>query len=108
MHFTDANSGSAAMLPATCLKTVPPLTKFTETPAKTMQERNIEMPLSLIRHGQSEFSAAHTDGSPDPMIFDAPIAVLAGPAEQLARAKVVGSGESGGQVRPVSGPRSRR
>ncbi len=29
------------------------------------------MPIYLIRHGQSEFNAAHTEGAPDPMIFDA-------------------------------------
>ncbi len=29
------------------------------------------MPIYLIRHGQSEFNAAHKSGNPDPMIFDA-------------------------------------
>lgn len=31
------------------------------------------MTIYLIRHGQSEFNAAHNDGEPDPMIFDAPL-----------------------------------
>ena len=31
------------------------------------------MTIYLIRHGQSEFNAAHNDGDPDPMIFDAPL-----------------------------------
>ena len=31
------------------------------------------MEIYLIRHGQSEFNAAHNDGEPDPMIFDAPL-----------------------------------
>ena len=34
------------------------------------------MPIYLIRHGQSEFNAAHSDGGPDPMIFDAPLTAL--------------------------------
>jgi len=29
------------------------------------------MSVYLIRHGESEFNAAHNDGEPDPMIFDA-------------------------------------
>ena len=31
------------------------------------------MAIYLIRHGQSEFNAAHKDGDPDPVIFDAPL-----------------------------------
>lgn len=31
------------------------------------------MTVYLIRHGQSEFNAAHTEGEADPMIFDAPL-----------------------------------
>ena len=31
------------------------------------------MTVYLIRHGQSEFNAAHSEGEPDPMIFDAPL-----------------------------------
>ena len=31
------------------------------------------MTVYLIRHGQSEFNAVHTEGDPDPMIFDAPL-----------------------------------
>ena len=31
------------------------------------------MPVYFIRHGQSEFNAAHNDGDKDPMIFDAPL-----------------------------------
>lgn len=35
------------------------------------------MPVYLIRHGQSEFNAAHSEmGAPDPMIFDAPLTEL--------------------------------
>lgn len=29
------------------------------------------MPIYLIRHGESEFNAAHNEGDPDPLIFDA-------------------------------------
>jgi broad specificity phosphatase PhoE len=32
-----------------------------------------KMTVYLIRHGQSEFNAAHSEGEPDPMIFDAPL-----------------------------------
>ena len=32
-----------------------------------------EMTIYLIRHGQSEFNAAHKAGDADPMIFDAPL-----------------------------------
>ena len=32
-----------------------------------------KMTVYLIRHGQSEFNAVHTEGDPDPMIFDAPL-----------------------------------
>jgi len=31
------------------------------------------MSIYLIRHGQSEFNAAHAPGAPDPLIFDAPL-----------------------------------
>jgi broad specificity phosphatase PhoE len=31
------------------------------------------MPVYFIRHGQSEFNAAHITGDSDPMIFDAPL-----------------------------------
>jgi broad specificity phosphatase PhoE len=31
------------------------------------------MPIYFIRHGQSEFNAAHNAGDSDPMIFDAPL-----------------------------------
>ena len=31
------------------------------------------MTIYLIHHWQSEFNAAHKDGDPDPMIFDAPL-----------------------------------
>ena len=31
------------------------------------------MPIYFIRHGESEFNAAHKDGGRDPMIFDAPL-----------------------------------
>lgn len=41
------------------------------------------MPIYLIRHGQSEFNAAHSDGAPDPLIFDAPLTDL-GRAQALA------------------------
>jgi len=41
------------------------------------------MPIYLIRHGQSEFNAAHADGGPDPLIFDAPLTAL-GRSQALA------------------------
>lgn len=44
------------------------------------------MPIYLIRHGQSEFNAAHTDGAPDPMIFDAPLTALG--RQQAAEARI--------------------
>ncbi len=31
------------------------------------------MPIYFIRHGESEFNAAHNDGEKDPLIFDAPL-----------------------------------
>ena len=31
------------------------------------------MTIYLIRHGQSEFNAAHNEGDPSPMIFDVPL-----------------------------------
>jgi len=40
------------------------------------------MPIYLIRHGQSEFNAAHAPGLPDPMIRDAPLS-----AKGVAQAK---------------------
>ncbi|MGB3279670.1 MAG: histidine phosphatase family protein [Pseudorhodobacter sp.] len=43
------------------------------------------MPIYLIRHGQSEFNAAHSDGAPDPMIFDAPLTELGQAQAQAAR-----------------------
>lgn len=50
------------------------------------------MPIYLIRHGQSEFNAAHTDGGPDPMIFDAPLTALgqAQAAEARKQAQTLG------------------
>ncbi len=43
------------------------------------------MPIYLIRHGQSEFNAAHTDGGPDPLIFDARLTELGRKQAQEAR-----------------------
>ena len=34
------------------------------------------MTIYLIRHAQSEFNAAYSDGQPDPMIFDAALSKL--------------------------------
>jgi broad specificity phosphatase PhoE len=45
------------------------------------------MPIYLIRHGQSEFNAAHTDGGPDPMIFDAALTALGRSQAAAARAE---------------------
>ena len=45
------------------------------------------MPIYLIRHGESEFNAAHKKmGDPDPMIFDAPLSAKG--IEQAKRARV--------------------
>lgn len=44
------------------------------------------MPIYLIRHGQSEFNAAHVNGGPDPMIFDARLTKLG--VEQAKRARI--------------------
>ena len=43
------------------------------------------MTIYLIRHGQSEFNAAHKDGDPDPMILDAPLTQQGRRQAQLAR-----------------------
>jgi broad specificity phosphatase PhoE len=43
------------------------------------------MPIYLIRHGQSEFNLAHTQGCPDPMIWDAPLTALG--CEQASQAR---------------------
>ena len=45
------------------------------------------MTVFLIRHGQSEFNAAHSDGEPDPMIFDAPLTELGHAQAREARAE---------------------
>ena len=50
------------------------------------------MPIYLIRHGQSEFNVAHTQGSPDPMIWDAPLTALGCEQARQARAKVADLG----------------
>lgn len=46
------------------------------------------MPVYLIRHGQSEFNAVHTDGGPDPMTFDAPLTQEGFRQAEAARAAV--------------------
>jgi broad specificity phosphatase PhoE len=46
------------------------------------------MPIYLIRHGQSEFNAAHTPGGPDPMTFDAPLTQKGRQQAQDARAAI--------------------
>jgi broad specificity phosphatase PhoE len=46
------------------------------------------MPIYLIRHGQSEFNAAHAPGLPDPMIFDAPLTAKGVQQARAARAEV--------------------
>lgn len=50
------------------------------------------MPIYLIRHGQSEFNAAHTDGGPDPMIFDAPLTALGRAQATAARQEALALG----------------
>lgn len=50
------------------------------------------MPIYLIRHGQSEFNAAHSDGGPDPMIFDAPLTALGRQQALAARAQAASLG----------------
>ena len=47
------------------------------------------MTVYLIRHGQSEFNAAHNDGGPDPMIFDAPLTEKGRIQAMQARAEVM-------------------
>lgn len=47
------------------------------------------MPIYLIRHGQSEFNAAHADGGPDPMIFDAPLTELGRQQALAAREQAI-------------------
>ena len=50
------------------------------------------MPIYLIRHGQSEFNAAHVQGCPDPMIWDAPLTALGREQARKARAEIAGLG----------------
>ena len=50
------------------------------------------MPVYLIRHGQSEFNAVHTDGDADPMIFDAPLTQKGFQQAEAARAAISGLG----------------
>lgn len=47
------------------------------------------MAIYLIRHGQSEFNAAHSDGEPDPMIFDAPLTELGRSQAEHARTEAL-------------------
>ena len=47
------------------------------------------MSIFLIRHGQSEFNAAHKDGDPDPMILDAPLTSKGRLQAQRARAEAI-------------------
>jgi broad specificity phosphatase PhoE len=46
------------------------------------------MPIYLIRHGQSEFNAAHGPGLPDPMIRDAPLTAKGVEQARAARREV--------------------
>lgn len=46
------------------------------------------MPVYLIRHGQSEFNAAHSEGAADPMIFDARLTEKGVAQAKQARAAV--------------------
>ncbi|NRA16625.1 MAG: histidine phosphatase family protein [Oceanospirillaceae bacterium] len=50
------------------------------------------MPIYLIRHGQSEFNAAHMQGRPDPMIWDAPLTALGCEQARQVRAKIASLG----------------
>jgi broad specificity phosphatase PhoE len=50
------------------------------------------MPVYLIRHGQSEFNAAHTPGEADPMILDAPLTAKGVAQAKAARADISGLG----------------
>jgi len=50
------------------------------------------MSIYLIRHGQSEFNAAHGPGKPDSMIFDAPLTEKGRQQAQQARAGVADLG----------------
>lgn len=50
------------------------------------------MPVYLIRHGQSEFNAAHTQGGPDPMIWDAPLTALGRKQARQARENIADLG----------------
>ena len=52
------------------------------------------MTIFLIRHGQSEFNAAHSDGEPDPLIFDAPLTELGRAQATEARVEAMDLGNS--------------
>ncbi len=43
--------------------------------------------IHLLRHAQSAFNEAHTDGGPDPMLYDAPLSALG--HEQVTEARRV-------------------
>ena len=53
------------------------------------------MPIYLIRHGQSSFNAAHRDGEPDPMLFDARLTDLGRAQARAARDQVAQLGIAG-------------
>lgn len=50
------------------------------------------MTIYLIRHGQSEFNAAHRDGEPDPMLWDAPLTELGQQQALQARVEIADLG----------------
>lgn len=50
------------------------------------------MTIYFIRHGQSEFNAAHADGGPDPMIYDAPLTARGREQARAARTQVADLG----------------
>ena len=61
------------------------------------------MAIYLIRHGQSEFNAAHKDGDPDPMIFDAPLT----PKGRLQAEQAKAAAADLGIVQVISSPLTR-
>ncbi len=50
------------------------------------------MPIYLIRHGQSQFNAAHNEGDNDPLIFDAPLTDKGRRQAEQTRARVADLG----------------
>jgi broad specificity phosphatase PhoE len=66
--------------------------KQDKTSQQPQEREGNQMPVYLIRHGQSEFNAAHNAGDKDPMIFDAPLTDKGRRQAEEVKALVAGLG----------------